>query len=216
MEIFKSSVLGFIFSKSSLKLTKDGLYRKIKTKHGTFSEFITDDPVKVLKLIDLNYDIASQITNMEDFFSYLITSDYVSVTWFRVKKNGNVRKHNRTIQAFAKYILANKSNQVDERIRSSRILEITGVDVKSIIEEVHEIVKTFHEKKFDGNMMLELLGVDYDRKQFGKHLHKMKKHFGRTLDYERFRIHHSSEEWLEKFKEVNNLKLSYEYGTEAI
>lgn len=203
MDILGNSILGMNFSWSSLRLTEEGLYRKIrdeKTNAIPLLIFLTSDKAKITALIGLKPEIFDNIN--EDVYPHLIATPYFRTNIFRELKSN---KNGRLLDDFGGWLDTNIPYEEEEYkpIRTVEIENLLGVELKDKIATAKRVVNEYpkHSRsKFNACKKL-LIADGYIPQNFSEDIPKFKDSFKDKLDFWKFTVDCTPEEMKERYLE---------------
>ena len=194
MRILNNPILGMNFARYGLVLNEKGLYKRVKTKNKCHELFLTNDVVKIVELIDIDFKTLSD-EKEESAYVHLLGSKYILKDLF-IKPRGKDRQ----ITNFSKFIINSGINKFEsEPIRTKRVESILGIELKSKILETRRILANYESNKFVGKKILPYLD-NYDIRNFPNDIQKFKSGFETKLDFMKFMIDSTLEEVVERFK----------------
>lgn len=206
MIVMTNPVIGFLFSCSSFKLNKEGLYKKVYTNNKTtpkrkYDLFLTNDVRKVCEIIGIDFDVFDACTDLEESYKLICTSEYTKIQNILDKKFYECK----SMHAFREWLIDNPEYVIPGVLRTERVSTILGIDIEERMESVRYDAIHFIEekrKKIAGPKFFDAL-PGYDKHNFGLDLSNFITSFD-ELDYMHMVVNNSFEEILEKFKQSIN------------
>lgn len=206
-----SIIIGKILKRAGLKYSEDGLQylqHDLRENHksvvGTID--ISKDISRILQVLELDpQEFKNGFKTIEEFFNYVIKSPYLNAAKF---SDPTKEQKNITLQKFEEYIILNG-------IETSECKDLTFDRVKECFPEIDfgsriaELIAKAERKKtitdkFSGRVIMDSI-PGFNQKQLGIAMGYFKHSFPTKELFEEFMTEHTVEEFIVKFKEVNQI-----------
>lgn len=207
MVIMTNPVLGALYSLSSFKLNKDGLYKKVYgSDKKKYLLFLTNDVRKIVEVFDIDFDELDNNDNIDEINKIICSSPYTDIP-----KYLNIEINDKCIALsnFSEWLDNNPEYIIDGTLRTQRVSDVLGIDITERVNTTRDIID-----KYLPNKRAKMLGIhfleslsDYDKNNFNDDFKSFIKSKS-ELDHMRMVVNNSFEEILEEFKNFISYKES--------
>lgn len=211
MYVLGNPILGKMFRGTGLVLTPESLCKEIRTSNDKVRLVLTNDPAKILELIDIDYNSVKDLSDT-DMFPHYLASEYFKLSEFTQEpKDGKPLLLAKFSEFLKDYSLTATVRDNYKAIRTARVSEVLGIsNLKDQFENAKRILKAYpshKQKKVQGKYFLPFLG-DYDVRNFEEDFKRFNDSFLSLYERKEFVVDHSLEEIVERFKETSAIDFS--------
>lgn len=205
-----SIILGKILKRAGVKYSEKGLQylqHDLRPNHQSVvgSYTFTKDFDKILDILKLDKEEYHRgFKTMEDLFAFIVKCPFLDVSIF---SNPEKEQKSYLLQKFEEYLIVNNVSREFEKLTFEHVRsffpEVNFEEISKILLEKAEKKKTITDK-FSGRVILNHI-PDLNQKKLGISMAYFKHSFNDVFAFEEFMSEHSEEEFIQKFKEVNQL-----------
>lgn len=202
MVILGNPILGKIFAGSSLRLNKDGLFRRVVVDNKSHNIFITSDLGVICKLLGMSFEDLDS-SDEEDMYDYITSSPKFSKTDFM---GGREMRGSTSLSRFASYLEDIAPVVHVEKIRTVEIMSLVDIDLRREIDETRMVLAA-KPTKFNGGILLKRY-PQLEPRFFQAQFNRFNESFGGYYPHHKFMVQNNEETITNYFLEINNIKIN--------